>query len=121
MAKHKPLIFEEWFETSDYDDHTFGDFTHWPVASFLLISESSAMGSFLLLSSLPWAFLVWMLSPLELLAVKLHSLQVFGSNWSGICCMFVGASGGAGALDGAVREDIFVGSSITFRQGFRLL
>ena len=37
MAKHKPLIFEEWFETSDYDDHTFGDFTHWPVASFLLI------------------------------------------------------------------------------------
>ena len=37
MPKHKPLIFEEWFKTNDYNDHTFGDFTHWPVASFLLI------------------------------------------------------------------------------------
>ena len=55
---------------------------------------------------LPCAFFVWMLSPLVLLAVKLHSLQVFGSNWFGVCCMFGGAFVGDGAFAGVGGNDI---------------
>ena len=56
---------------------------------------------------------MWMLSPLELFAVKLHNLQVFGSD-----CMFGGALAGVGAFDGVGCNDIemlfnsFVSASI---------
>ena len=76
------------------------------LVSFLLTSETSAVASFLLLSRLPCAFFVWMLSPLLVFAVKLQSLQVFWSNCSGICCRFVGASAGVRPLDGVDGKDI---------------
>ena len=87
------------------------------LVSFLLTAETSAVASFLLLSRLPCAFFVWMLSPLVVFAVKLQSLQVFWSNCSGICCRFVGALVGVRPLDGVGGKDI----SMLFNRAARFL
>ena len=47
-----------------------------------------------------------MFSPRVLFAEKLHSLQVFGSNWFGCCCIVGGAEASDGASDGVGGKDI---------------